>query len=500
MQIVIFNDILITADRYAGGHRIATALRNKGYEVIVLDWWQSFPRDTLIKIVTKFVTKDTLWVGFASTFAHHYFPQLDREHVFGERDAVAAPTFYLGDRIKSLFGFIKTLNPKTQIIVGGTRTDLFKQYEHKSLGITADWYFFNNSDNSIIAFTDWLAGKGPRPIIINENEIHGVGIYDVPDISHLTIDWHEWDWIQPYEVLPIEIARGCIFKCKFCNYNLTGKKRGEYTKNLDVLVEEMTSNYERFGTQHYYIMDETMNDDMYKVQMLYDLSQRLPFKITFRGFARIDLYHSHSPDMADMMQEAGLCGHFFGIETFNDETGKIVGKGLGGTRLKEAMHKLREHWGPSINISAGFIAGLPKESKESIMETIDWLHDNLGTVYDAAYLFPLGIERFGAVKGPFGENPDKFGYRFPTNNAYYWENDYMTLREAFELSDLYQDRIKDKSKLGIWDIGSWENVNPPAEMDYKNLTLNEAFFTRRSEYYELKSKKVEQYTNFLLSI
>jgi radical SAM superfamily enzyme YgiQ (UPF0313 family) len=30
------------------------------------------------------------------------------------------------------------------------------------------------------------------------------------------------------KVLPIEIARGCIFKCKFCSYPLNGKQNLDF--------------------------------------------------------------------------------------------------------------------------------------------------------------------------------------------------------------------------------------------------------------------------------
>ena len=33
------------------------------------------------------------------------------------------------------------------------------------------------------------------------------------------------DFITPYDVPILEVARGCIFKCAFCAYMLNGKKK-----------------------------------------------------------------------------------------------------------------------------------------------------------------------------------------------------------------------------------------------------------------------------------
>ena len=50
------------------------------------------------------------------------------------------------------------------------------------------------------------------------------------------------------EILPLEIARGCIFSCAFCSYPLNNKKKLDYTKYSDILTNEFLTNYENIGT------------------------------------------------------------------------------------------------------------------------------------------------------------------------------------------------------------------------------------------------------------
>ena len=69
MQTIIFSDVLYPGyGKNAGAYRIATELRNAGYTCQVVDFFCHYSADELEKIIDKFVTQDTLWVGFSTTF------------------------------------------------------------------------------------------------------------------------------------------------------------------------------------------------------------------------------------------------------------------------------------------------------------------------------------------------------------------------------------------------------------------------------------------------
>ena len=58
--------------------------------------------------------------------------------------------------------------------------------------------------------------------------------------------WNKNDCIQTGETLPLEISRGCIFKCKFCRYPYIGKTKNDFSKSIDNVVEELEYNYNNF--------------------------------------------------------------------------------------------------------------------------------------------------------------------------------------------------------------------------------------------------------------
>jgi coproporphyrinogen III oxidase-like Fe-S oxidoreductase len=79
------------------------------------------------------------------------------------------------------------------------------------------------------------------------------------------------------------------------------------------------------------------------------------------------------PETIDYLFGNGLRGATFGIETFNDEAAKFVGKGGNRKRQIETLRTIKQRWGSSVGLHGTFIFGLPYETPESLQNTIDWL-------------------------------------------------------------------------------------------------------------------------------
>ena len=93
--------------------------------------------------------------------------------------------------------------------------------------------------------------------------------------------WTEQDGIIPDEPLPLDISKGCIFACAFCQYPHIGKTKFDYIRGMNYIEDELRFNYEKFGTTKYYILDDTFNDSVYKMQASKEMTDRLPFKIRY---------------------------------------------------------------------------------------------------------------------------------------------------------------------------------------------------------------------------
>ena len=61
MQVVIFTEVCYGGfGRYAGTYRVATELRQAGYSVQIVEFFTQWDEDQIIKIVDKFITRETL--------------------------------------------------------------------------------------------------------------------------------------------------------------------------------------------------------------------------------------------------------------------------------------------------------------------------------------------------------------------------------------------------------------------------------------------------------
>ena len=471
MQTLIFSDILQPGyGKNAGAYRIATQIRNSGFTCQVVDYFSHFTPEEIYQIIDRFVDTDTLWVGISTTFFFQIERNEETEFMLEEDDATMFDNLFLSVKdhasglpfppkvMKDIFKYIKSKNPKTKIIIGGGRTWDVQQYDSLINRVIADYYVHGYADQSIVVLTKWLHdSSNPAPKFHGNyaNIIDSNTDYDYHEFNTSQIKYLPQDLIDAQEFLPIEIARGCIFKCKFCSYPLLGKKRGDYTKTKETLQNEFLYNYETFGTTNYMFMDETTNDSMEKVEYLHDVISNLPFKIRWGGYARVDLYYSN-PEMAAIMQETGLMSHFFGIETFNKKSGEAIGKGMHPDKVKATLIKLREFWGHDVRMTSGLIAGLPYETEKTLQDLEKYLLSQdcpLDSWNVHALIMPPG---FSSV---FGSDPGKFGYSYVEGASLYeWKNEYMTFSKALEIAYRIRKNTMRRCKPNNWNNMRLQNL------------------------------------------
>lgn len=385
--------------RAAGAYRIASEWRKRGMNIKVVDCATAFTVDQLKSIVDKYRSSDTEFVGFSSTFMMNklysvYDTDEDRarhrQEINESREEYNTPTGLARHEESELFEYIRDLG--VEIVVGGWRPGSQKyDYVNYHLGPVEDKLFPNQSFE------------------FNESEI----IY--------TDD----DEIFEGEDLPIEIARGCIFKCSFCNYNLNGKKLWDFVKSPDVLRQEMMRNYEKFGTTGYMFSDDTYNDSPEKVKKLLEMYKTLPFDLRFSSYARLDLMIS-KPETQEMLYESGARSLFFGIETFNHEAGKMIGKGMHPDKVKEGLLEFRRNY-PDVIVYVSMIAGLPQETMEELEESYRFLTEE-------AKVHSFGFSPLFLSSGSeMSRNAEKYGYiRGNSERSWTRKSDGLNSFELFE--------------------------------------------------------------------
>jgi len=496
MQIILFTDVADTLGygKYAGTYKIATELRNAGYTCQVVDLFSKYTYQELENIINKFVTSETILIGFSCTLMDK------RIGLYGSKESIVYHFGRPQDEVKSLLDYAKLKNSKIKTVVGGARITKNAKWDF------IDYAIINKGDIAIVKLVEHLLYDTNLPLLSSTycKIIDGSSsdyFYSQEQYATSKIIYQPQDIILPGECLPIEVARGCIFSCAYCHFDLIGKKIGEWQKAEDSLRDELLRNYELYGTTHYMISDELLNESLPKMELIHKVFTTLPFKITYTSYARLDLI-SAFPQMRDMIQESGAVSIAFGIETMNDTAGKKIGKGLGKVRTKAALAHCAETWSGKIITSSQFIVGLPGENEASMWETVDWLVSDECKL-DIFGFLPLFIGRSsddGRSTSKMDRDPAKFGYVLHEEKS--WESEHMDFEYASNLVNrIYSDpRVHTKIKFGaatwmgrILNLGyTIDNVfkmmNHP-DLTTKNIT--------NSINYQANMKKNEYYTRLM---
>jgi hypothetical protein len=441
-NVILFTDApeFATRTRGYGVHRLASHIRERGYSCLVVDFMSGLTINDFKKIIDYAVGVNTYMVGISVTWLPYRYTLLGGEgnltshdpgrdivkedidiHIsgntsmFSDKMQVAIAT----NKVEPWLSYIKEKNSKIKLCLGGTKIGMYLDIK------MIDHLFIGYSETMVIDFLDSVSGKSPKRIwnkIIDYDQKAQAPVWDFK-LSQTRYTEH--DFIQQQEPLSLEVGRGCRFKCKFCSYPLIGMKDiNSYIKPIEVLVDELQRNYDMFGTTRYFIIDDTFNDSTEKMKMFLEVTNRLPFKISFWCYLRADLLVAH-PEQIPMLLEMGLAQCYFGIETFNHRAGKVVGKGGNPDKLKETLYKCKEIWGKNVNIQAGFMVGLPYEDSASIMETAKWL-SNKDCPVDIKWIFPLNIASSDSevmkytYRSDFDRNAEKYGYTIPDPKIF-WE-------------------------------------------------------------------------------
>lgn len=421
--------------------RLAQELRNNGFEVLVIHHLEIFSKSELYQFLQSMISDQTLFLGINNFMYSDPFAEgIIKNNV---TDAVHKMLPYLNASNQDFKSFVRSLNPKVKLVLGGPKamdSPMCRDFDLVVLGY---------ADVSVVNLARHL--RDGTPLDKSHRSLNGFTVVD--DAKAPTFDFEnhstyllEQDIVYPSEPLPIEIARGCIFSCAFCSYPLNGKKKFDYGRSVEKLYQEFIYNYEKFGTTKYMFNDDTFNDSVEKIEMMLDISSKLPFQLIYWAFIRLDLVTAKM-ETADMLFKSGLRSMFCGIESWNPETGKIIGKKANAESQIKTIKHINNLSDNQISIDMSFIIGLPKETVSSQRRTFDYL-EAADLNVNAAFFSPLFLKNVKNSNPMFASRISrdytKYGYEIigQRGDELLWKNEHMDVYQAYQLRDEVMPRLK----------------------------------------------------------
>lgn len=465
--------------RTSGAYRIASELRTLGWDIEVVDFFYFWSLDELKTLSKSRITANTKFIGFS--------------HIFSDWPDLA----------EDFSSWLKETYPDIKIIFG---CNAYKKFNTKNI----DYYIAGYGELAITTLLSYLFSNGSRPIITpidNNKVIEAQKYYAATPFREPNIFYEDRDFIQPHEWLGIEFSRGCKFKCAYCNFPVLGVK-GDYTRNLDTAKVQLQDAYDRFGITRYLISDETFNDRTEKITNIADMIETLEFQPFFASHIRADLMISRPQDKEELLRMNALF-HFYGIESFNYESAKVCGKGMRSERLKEGVVDIKNFFKNNgtgyYRGTIGLIAGLPYESEESIIDTINFLNEHWKG--ENVMLNPLDIYKSSLANvSIFEEKFEEFGYRVMTEipeeytngtknlamgprftpNSIIWENDHTNYYKIRELVHDLRSTFRTNFRLACFELSN--------DFSNKGLdhTLSIGYSTFGGEHQDKFLKKYKQ--------
>ena len=435
MQIVILttNTDPTRQVRYLGPYQIAWWMRSQGYSVQVLDYLYFMSKEQRLDLFRKFITKETKIVGYAP-FA-----------------TLGIQRFWLGDQIIfDIIDEVKENFPWVKFIIGGAWAGRFiSQFPHRQRS-KVDAVFKKESEHSFLDYADHVFKNTNHPPFYLKNNYKIIDPSKEYDIEKCGMVFSENDFVLPGESLPMEFSRGCIFKCKFCQYPNIGKDKDDFNRSIELIEKSLITNYKLFGTTRYHITDDTLNSHRERTRKFHEMTKRLPFKIEFVGYVRIDLLDIW-PEQVEILPESGLISCHFGIETFDPDSCKMIGKGWGAKNNKKWLNYLSEKWGDSMIINCSMIAGLGKETEKQWEESNQWFLES--KIHDW-FFNPLNIMT-DHPQSDLEKNPEKYGYKILEDGS--WESEHSTEKKAIEWCNQNRSYF-DQRIASVWNFSAWRNM------------------------------------------
>lgn len=435
--------------RYIGPYQLGHWLNKHGFTYQVIDFIingrkEYYTLEELVEYTEMFIDDDTTVIGISSTFLFNYVANT-AGYEFGS----------LPPLLENAIKIIKERYPHLKIVLGGNTAETF----NKRTTDLFDAIIVGLAEDVMLELLMYYKGKKEEPkyrkLILHKTKFYYADdvenkVFDIQDSDHT---WQKNDCINNKEALPLEVSRGCIFKCRFCHYPLLGRSKYDYTRGMEHIKSEIIDNYNKYGTQFYYLLDDTFNDTPDKVKAFRDMTLSLPFKINYVCYLRADLLERF-PETIPWLKESGLVGTQFGIESMHPEASKHIGKGWNGKESSKHFLKklITEDWNNEVLILMSLIAGVPGETEESLLETVNWLIDNN---IDHWRYEPLRISKYEDSKvfvSEWSKGAPKWGFEWPTNNIDWINPKYnWTYQKANDWANKLNS-MKDASKFKthIW--------------------------------------------------
>ena len=263
---------------------------------------------------------------------------------------------------------VREKSSTTKIILGGPQASALAT-DIMETCLFVDMIFIGEGEIWMLPALEYLTDGGDETKLVNvvyrkNGKIISSKIQnDFIDLNSLPII--EYGDGKEYDMIELEIGRGCPYNCYFCSTNRFWKQHFRI-KSVDRMINEIKYYVNKFGNKKTFSFTHdlfTLNRD-YVMCLCKKIEEE---KIEFRWgcSARADTLDE---EMLKMMKKAGCRAIFIGVESGSPRMQKIIRKNLNLEYLMEILDILKRI---GMQSRLSFIYDFPEEKQEDFEKTLD---------------------------------------------------------------------------------------------------------------------------------
>lgn len=284
---------------------------------------------------------------------------------------------------------IKTRSSRTLIVAGGPHITAVPHDAPRHMP-EVDFFFAGEAERALPMFVELMdryrkAGQWNEPpeglekvpglVWRRDGEVR-VNPQDFVDLS--TLEMPKWDLFplrryRPYALrtrgpyIPVQTSRGCPYRCTYCTVARINGRRLR-TRPVSKIIEELRYLRERWGIQHFSVIDDDFLGPKKHTEELLDALIASGLKYEWEASSNGIRLNRLSPDLIRKLERAGCYAVAVGAESGSPRTLKRMKKQLTVEEIEYYTGMLAKN--SSMWLHGFFILGFPGETLEDIFQTI----------------------------------------------------------------------------------------------------------------------------------
>lgn len=280
---------------------------------------------------------------------------------------------------------------------------------------------------------------GPRaPKLVDANDrrsrlfLVNQDLEELPYPARHLVDVRSYHYhIDGERALSIIAQLGCPFECGFCGGRQSPMLRGVRTRSSASILREMREIFTQYGTKGFMFYDDELNVNPKMVELMEgiaSLERELGTEFRLRGFIKAELFNDRQ---AESMVRAGFRWILTGFESGAPRILTNINKKATREQNTRCVEIAKRH---ALKVKALMSIGHPGETRQTIMETRDWLLEVKPDDFDVTIIttYPGTPYYDFAVRDP--ERPSVWVYTYEKtgDRLFSYEVDYNEVADYYK--------------------------------------------------------------------